>query len=142
MGMKPQSGAHSMHVLTYHIVWCVKYRHTLLTRQIGDRAKEILREIAEQIGCEILEAETDTDHVHILIRLKPSLSVSQVMHRLKGASARRIFQELPQLRRRLWGGHLWSPSYFASTVGGTTLEKVKKYVQEQRLQMDELTSGE
>jgi putative transposase len=137
MGLKHHSGAHSKHVLTYHLVWCVKYRHTLLTRQIGDRVKEIIREIATQIECEIIETETDTDHVHVLIRLKPSLSVSQVLHRLKGASARRIFQEFPQLRRRLWGGHLWSPSSFSSTVGGVTLEAIKKYVREQRENLSE-----
>src|ERR1044072_9267806 len=137
MSIKLQSGAHSVHTLTYHLVWCVKYRHTLLTRQIGDRAKEIVSEIAAAIGVEVIEIETDTDHVHVLARLKPSHSVSQVMHRFKGASARRLFQDFPQLRRRLWGGHLWSPSYYASTVGGVTLEKVKKYVQEQRAEMAE-----
>jgi putative transposase len=137
MSIKAQSGAHSMHVLTFHLVWCVKYRHTLLTRQIGDRVKEIVSEIAANIGTEIIEIETDTDHVHVLIRLKPSLSVSQVLHRFKGASARRIFQEFPQLRRRLWGGHLWSPSSFSSTVGGVTLEAVKKYVKEQRANLSE-----
>lgn len=137
MSMKPQSGAHSMHVLTYHLVWCVKYRHTLLTRQIGDRVKEVVSEIAVKIGAEIVEIETDTDHVHVIVRLKPTHQLSRVFHRFKGGSARQIFQEFPQLRRRLWGGHLWSPSYFASTVGGTTLEKVKKYVKEQRALMSE-----
>jgi putative transposase len=131
-----------MHVLAFHLVWCVKYRHTLLTRQIGDRAKEIISDIAVNIGAEVIEIETDTDHVHVLVRLSPSHSIAQVMHRFKGASARRLFQEFPQLRRRLWGGHLWSPSYFASTVGGVTLEKVKKYVQEQRAEMSELPSVE
>ena len=126
-----------MHVLTYHLVWCVKYRHTLLTRQIGDRVKEIVSEIAAAIGTEIIEIETDTDHVHVLVRLKPTHEVSRVVHRFKGASARRIFQEFPQLRRRLWGGHLWSPSYYASTVGGVTLEAVKKYVKEQRENLSE-----
>ena len=135
MGLKPLSGAHSKHLLTYHLVWCVKYRHTLLTRDMGDRLKEILREIADKIAVEIIEAETDTDHVHVIVRLKPSQTISMVMHRFKGGSAFRMFREYPFLRRRLWGGHLWSPSYFASTVGGVTLEKVKKYVQEQRAEM-------
>jgi putative transposase len=132
MSMKHQSGAHSRHVLTYHLVWCVKYRHTILTREIGDRAKAIITEIAASIGAEIVEIETDTDHVHVIVRLKPTHTLSSVFHRFKGGSARRLFQEFPQLRRRLWGGHLWSPSKFASTVGGVTLEAVKKYVREQR----------
>jgi putative transposase len=140
MSLKPLSGAHSKHVLTYHMVWCVKYRHTLLTRQIGDRVKEVIREIAERISVEVIEIETDTDHVHVIVRLKPTQTVSSVLHRFKGGSAHKIFREFPQLRRRLWGGHLWSPSKFVSTVGGVTLEKVKQYVQEQRAKM--LTSDE
>jgi putative transposase len=137
MGLKPLSGAHSKHVLTYHLVWCVKYRHTLLTRGMGDRAKEILREIADKIAVEIIEVETDTDHVHVIVRLKPTHTIAGVLHRFKGGSAYRLFRDFPYLRRRLWGGHLWSPSYFASTVGGVTLDKVKKYVQEQRAEMAE-----
>lgn len=142
MKQKYASSAHGKHVLNYHLCWCVKYRHTLLTRQIGDRVKEVLREIAERIDVQIIAVETDTDHVHVLCRLKPNQTVSSVLHRFKGGSARQIFKEFPQLRRRLWGGHLWSPSKFSSTVGGTTLDKVKKYVQEQRAEMAELPSDE
>jgi putative transposase len=141
-GLKPASGAHSKHALAYHLVWCVKYRHTLLTRQIGDRAKEIISEIATEIGAEIIEIETDTDHVHVVVRLKPTHTLSSVFHRFKGGSARRLFQEFPQLRRRLWGGHLWSPSKYAATVGGAPIEVLKKYVREQREQMIELPSAE
>jgi putative transposase len=117
MGLKPQSGGHSIHALAIHLVWCVKYRHTLLTHEIG---------------VEIIEAETDVDHVHVVVRLKPTHTLSKVVHRFKGASARRIFQEYPQLRNRLWGGHLWSPSYYAASVGGAPLETIKKYVRSQR----------
>lgn len=142
MAQKHASSAHGKHVLNYHLVWCVKYRHTLLTRKIGDRAKEIIREIAEAIGVEVIEIETDVDHVHVIVRMKPTQTVSSVLHRFKGGSAYRIFREFPSLRRRLWGGHLWSPSKFSSTVGGTTLDKVKKYVREQRAERLELPSAE
>jgi putative transposase len=113
-----------------------------LTREIGDRVKAVLHEIAVAIDVEIIAVECDTDHVHVLCRLKPTHTVSSVLHRFKGGSAYRIFREFPSLRRRLWGGHLWSPSKFSSTVGGTTLDKVKKYVEEQRAEMTELPSVE
>ena len=141
MSLKPQSSAHGKHVLTYHLVWCVKYRRTLLTREIGDRVKAVLREIAEAIDVEIIEVETETDHVHVIVRLKPTQTVSSVFHRFKGGSAYRIFREFPHLRRRLRRGHLWSPSKFSSTVGGVTLDKVKKYVQEQRAEMADDTGA-
>jgi putative transposase len=132
VALEHRRGAHSVHAIAYHLVWCVKYRKTLLTRQIGDRVKEIVTEQAIAQGCEIIEIETDTDHVHVLVRVKPTHSVSSLVHRFKGVSARRIFQEFPHLKWRLWGGHLWSPSYFAATVGGAPLSTIKQYVKSQR----------
>jgi putative transposase len=99
--VKYASGAHSKYVLNYHLCWCVKYRHTLLTRQIGDRVKEVITEIAERIGVVIIAIETETDHVHVLCQLKPTHTVSSVLHRFKGGSAHKIFREFPSLRRRL-----------------------------------------
>jgi putative transposase len=142
VAVQAKSGAHSRHVLTYHLIWCVKYRNTVLTREIGDRCKEIISEIATEIGAEIIEIETDTDHVHVVIRLNLNHTLASVFHRLKGGSAYRLFREFPQLRRRQRRGHLWSPAKYAVTVGGAPLETLKKYVQEQRAQMDELPSDE
>ncbi len=129
-----QSGGHSRFTLNYHLIWCVKYRHTILTHQIGDRIKEIISEIACEQGCRITAIETDVDHVHVLIQLKPSHQLSKIMQLFKGRTARIIFQEFPQLKNRLWGGHLWSPAYYAATVGGAPLETIKKYVESQREQ--------
>ncbi|HKS27797.1 MAG TPA: IS200/IS605 family transposase [Pyrinomonadaceae bacterium] len=142
MSLKLQSGAHSKHALAYHLIWCVKYRNTVLTRQIGDRCKEIITEIAEQIDAQIIEIETDVDHVHVIVRLKPTHTLSSVFHRFKGGSSFRLFREFPQLRRRQRRGHLWSPAKYAVTVGGAPIEVLKKYVQEQRAQMDELPSDD
>lgn len=132
MGLKTQSGGHSIHAIAYHLVWCVKYRRSVLTTQIGDRVKDIVSEIAVEKGCQILAIETDVDHVHVLVRVKPTHQLSKLMQLFKGRTARIIFQEFPALKNRLWGGHLWSPSYYAATVGGAPLETIKKYVESQR----------
>lgn len=134
MGLPTQSGGHSIHAIAYHLVWCVKYRRSVLMTEIGDRVKEIVSEIAIEQGCQILAIETDVDHVHVLVRVKPTTQLSRLMQFFKGRSARIIFQEFPQLKNRLWGGHLWSPSYYAATVGGAPLETIKKYVESQREQ--------
>lgn len=94
--------------------------------------KEIISEVSAEIGCEIISVETDVDHVHVIVRLKPTHTVADVVKRFKGRSARYIFKEFPAIKNRLWGGHLWQPSYYAATVGGAPLETLKKYVQEQR----------
>lgn len=99
---------------------------------MGDRVKEIILELASALDCEIVAVETDVDHVHVLVRLKPTHQISKIAHRFKGVTARRMFQEFPRIKNRLWGGHLWSPSYYVATVGGAPLSTVKAYVESQR----------
>ena len=127
-----ETGGHSVYLLTYHIVWCVKYRRSVLTREIGDRLKEILTILINESGCALLTIETEVDHVHIVMRTKPTHQLSKLINSFKGVSARRLFQEFPTLKNRLWKGHLWSPSYFLVTVGGAPLEIIKRYVEMQR----------
>jgi putative transposase len=133
MSNELQSGGHSKYTLNFHLVWCVKYRHSILTTKIGDRVKDILHDLADEMEVGVSAVETDVDHVHMLIQLKPTHELSKVVQRFKGVTARRIFQEFPGLKNRLWGGHLWSPSYYAATVGGAPLSTIKKYVESQRL---------
>lgn len=132
MGLPAQSGAHTRHALAIHLIWVTKYRRSVLTHAIGDRVKQIVSEVAAEIGCEIIQIETDVDHVHAIVRITPTHTVADVAKRFKGRSARLIFQEFPAIKNRLWGGHLWQPSYYSCTVGGAPLETLKKYVAGQR----------
>jgi putative transposase len=132
MALEPQSGAHTRHAIAIHLIWVVKYRRSVLTHAIGDRVKQIVSDTAAEIGCEIIRIETDVDHVHVIVRLKPTHTVAYVAKMFKGRSARYIFREFPQIKNRLWGGHLWQPSYYAVSVGGAPLETLKKYVENQR----------
>jgi putative transposase len=68
-----------------------------------------------------------------VFRAKPTVAIADLVNRLKGATAYRLFREFPKLRNRLWKGHLWSPSYFVVTVGGAPLEVIKRYVESQRV---------
>lgn len=125
-------GAHSAYLLTYHLVWCVKYRRKVLTKEIGDRLKEIAGVLLMDAECTLVASSTDVDHIHIVFRTKPTHQLSKLVNSLKGVTARRLFQEFPQLQGGLWKGHLWSPSYFLVTVGGAPLEVIKRYVESQR----------
>ena len=127
-----QSGAHSTYLLTYHLVWCVKYRRSVLTHAIGDRLKEMVTDLLKELACELVAVETEVDHIHVVFRTKPTDALSNIINRLKGATAYKLFREFPTLKNRLWKGHLWSPSYFVVTVGGAPLEVIKRYVEEQR----------
>ena len=125
-------GAHSAYLLTYHLVWCVKYRRKVLTNEIGDRLKQIVSTLLVDAECSVIAVETDVDHLHIVFRAKPTHQLSKIINSLKGVSARRLFQEFPEIKTRLWNGNLWSPSYFLVTCGGAPLEVIKRYVETQR----------
>jgi putative transposase len=124
--------AHSTHTLNFHLIFCTKYRRTVLTNDIGDRVKEIICEIAKEQNVIIEAMETDSDHLHIMLNLKPTHSIPKLVQLFQGRSARLIFQEFPEIKRRLWGGHLWSSGYFVTSAGGAPLETLKTYVNSQR----------
>jgi putative transposase len=124
--------AHSTHTLNFHLIFCTKYRRTILTTEIGDRVKEIISEIANEQNAIIEAIESQTDHLHIMLNLKPTHSIPKLVQLFKGRSARLIFQEFPHIKKRLWGGHLWSSGYFVTSAGGAPLETLKNYVNSQR----------
>jgi REP element-mobilizing transposase RayT len=110
----------------------VKYRRKIFdSEDTITRLKEINIEVSKKFDVEILNQETDNDHVHMLVKTTPKIRLSSYIHSLKGVSARRLFQEFPRIKRKLWGGHLWSPSYFLCTTGQVTLDALKKYVESQ-----------
>jgi len=131
--MKIEKGRGYVYALQYHIVWCVKYRHQILINSIDIKLQEILRAIAIDNGFEIVEMETDKDHVHLLVSCKPQHYIPSIIKALKGNSARAMFKEFPELKKQLWGGHLWNPSYFITTIGDTNEEQIKHYIQSQKV---------
>jgi putative transposase len=109
----------------------VKYRKGVLTARVASRLKEINFSVAEKFGIQIIEQETDMDHIHILFASKPQIQLSKFVNSLKSVSARLLFREFPELKRELWENRFWSRSYFLSSVGEVKLEDVKRYVQSQ-----------
>jgi len=124
-------GREYVYSLQFHLVWCVKYRRKVLVNQIEQSLKQIVREICAEQGIEVEEMETDKDHIHLLISMKPQHYIPSVVKTLKGQSARRLFKLYPEIKQYLWGGHMWNPSYFIATVSGKTEEQVRKYIQSQ-----------
>lgn len=129
--MEIKKGRGYVYAIQYHIVWCVKYRKSLLVNNINTRLKEIMTEQSFAHEFKIVEMETDLDHIHMLIECTPQHYIPNIIKALKGNSARFLFKEFPQLKNSLWGGHLWNPSYFVCTVSDRTEEQIKKYIQDQ-----------
>ena len=124
-------GSHSLYDLKYHVVFCTKYRYRVLTGQIATRARELIREICLANYVDIVSGSLSPDHIHILISVPPSISISKIIQYIKGKSSRKLLQEFEILRKRYWGQHLWGRGYFAVTVGNVNSEDVQKYLEQQ-----------
>ena len=128
-----KTGRGYVYSIQYHIVWCVKYRHKIITPKIEKSLIEILQKIANDNEFSIVEVNTDLDHIHLLIDCKPQHYIPNIIKALKGVSARLLMLEYGDtLKKKLWGGHLWNPSYFISTVSENTEEQIKNYIKNQK----------
>ena len=131
--MEVTHGRGYVYSIQYHIVWCVKYRHKVLTHKIENRLIEVLNMVAECENFQILECNTDKDHIHILVNCYPQHYIPDIMQKLKGISSRILMKEFGEiLKRKLWSGHLWNPSYFVATVSENTEEQIRRYIQNQK----------
>ena len=118
--------------IQYHIVWCVKYRHKILTGEVEKSLHAILQNIADDKGFQITELNTDKDHVHLLLDCRPQHYLPDMLKALKGISGRYLMQEHgTELRKKLWDGHIWNPSYFVATVSENTETQVREYIRNQ-----------
>ena len=122
--------SHAVYDTRYHLVWAPKYRKWILRGDIQGYVEEIFKEIASSNEFEIEAMEIAEDHVHIFLGFPPRYSISNVVQRFKGESARKIFQIYPEVKKELWGGQFWEDGYFVRTVGDkVTKEIIKKYIE-------------
>lgn len=127
--MEVTHGRGYVYSIQYHIVWCVKYRHKMLTPEIENKLVEILYRIANENNFQILECNADKDHIHLLINCTPQHYIPDVMQKMKGISSRILMKKFREvLKKKLWGGHLWNPSYFVVTVSENTEEQIRRYI--------------
>ncbi|CRK80197.1 transposase IS200-family protein [Neobacillus massiliamazoniensis] len=128
--MKYKSNNNVVYSCKYHVVWCPKYRRNVLVDGVDERLKSILLEVANGVKAEIIELEVMPDHVHLLVEVDPQFGINKLVRHLKGVSSRILRKEFPWLKSRI--PSLWTNSYFVSTVGGTTLDVVKQYIENQK----------
>ena len=129
--MKLDNNNHSVFLLHYHLVMCIKYRRKVIDDSVSNRLKEIFIDIAPNYGVELLEWNHDIDHVYLLFKAKPNTEISKLLNAYKSASSRRIKNEFPSIRKYLWKEYFWSKSYCLVTTGGAPLEVVKQYIENQ-----------
>lgn len=137
--MDLQRNTHHVFRIMYHFVWIPKYRRKVF----GEPYRAVLKNIIEQIGydynIEIVEIESPSDHIHMVVRSEPKISPSDIMQIIKNISARHFFRLHPEIKKKyFWGGKLWTQSYFVETIGNANEETIRKYVQNQLVEMDKM----
>ena len=113
-----------------HVVFAPKYRRQVIYREIKADIGTILRELCEQKGVEIIEANACPDHIHMLISIPPKYSVSQIMGYLKGKSSLMIFDRHANLKYKYGNRHFWARGYYVDTVGRNK-KQIQEYIQKQ-----------
>ena len=114
----------------YHVIWCPKYRRSVLINGVEARLKEIIHDVCNELSIELIDLEVMPDHVHLLMEVDPQLGLHKAIKRIKGRSSRFLRSEFTWLKARL--PTLWTNSYFVSTVGGAPLEIIKQYIEGQK----------
>ena len=120
----------SVYNVSYHIIFCPKYRRKVLIDGIDIRLKKILLEKAKQHGMEIENVEVMPDHVHLFIKANPRISIHSLVSKLKGYSSFMLRKEFPELKKKL--PCMWTRSYYVETIGHISESTVTKYINDQK----------
>jgi len=132
--MSYKRGSHTTYDLKYHIIWCTKYRYRILTGDVANRVRELIREVCKANYVDILSGSMSPDHIHLLVSVPPNISLSKAMQYVKGKSSRKVMMEFANIRKRYWGQHIWGRGYFAVTVGNVNEEDIQKYIENQEME--------
>ena len=126
-------GRHGVFVTHVHLVFVTKYRREVFTKEILDDLRPMFASVCKDFESELVEFDGGDDHVHLLVNYPPKVSVSNLVNSLKGVSSRMIRKNnYPSIRKKLWGGALWSPSYFAGSCGGAPIAVIRQYIEQQQ----------
>ena len=102
-----------------------------MRNEVGNRLRELIREICRSNDIEILSGHIRPDHVHLLLSVPPKLSASRVVQIIKGKTAHHLLEDFRTLRKEFWGRHFWARGYFAVTSGNVTDEVIAEYIKNQ-----------
>lgn len=126
-----RKSSHTIYDHKYHLCWLTKYRFKVLTGVVGYKVKDIIKQVCQEQGVEIIQGHVRPEHIHLVVSIPPHLSVSKLMQYIKGRSGRKLMLEFEHLRKRYYGGHLWSRGFYSATSGNITDQLIIDYVKHQ-----------
>lgn len=130
--MEIRKGRHVVYAMHVHLVFVTKYRRKVFSGEHLDFLEGVFRSVCTDFEAELVEFNGEDDHVHLLVHYPPKVAVSKLVNSLKGVSSRRLAQQYERLHRYFWKGVLWSPSYFAGSVGGAPISVLRQYIEQQQ----------
>lgn len=123
-----RTGRHCVFNMHVHLVFVAKYRRDVFSKEMLLTMQEVFGRVCVDFEAELVEFDGEHDHVHLLVNYPPKVAISSLVNSLKGASSRILRKKHPEIRNKLWGNALWSPSYFASSCGGAPIGIIKQYI--------------
>lgn len=124
--------SHNVSVLLYHYACPTKYRRVIFDDSVDKVLVQTCEELSKRYDINIIEIGTDGDHVHFLIQSVPSMAPTEIVRTIKSITAKEIYRLCPYVKKKLWGGNIWSAGYFVSTVSKyKNEEQIKNYVRSQ-----------
>ena len=134
---------HNKSFLLYHIVCPAKNRRKAFTKGVEETLKTTCIAISERYEIHFVEIGIDEDHVHFLVQSVPSFSPTRIVQLIKSVTAKEIYRQYPEVKKVLWGGHIWTTGYYINTVGAHGNEEViRNYVEKQGKQYKQIYSAQ
>ncbi|SIO09038.1 IS200/IS605 family transposase [Nitrosomonas cryotolerans] len=128
-----RTGRNCIFNLHVNLVFVTKYRRDVLSGRVLIDLEEIFKNVCLDFEAELVEFNGEHDHIHLLVNYPPKIAISNLVNSLKGVSSRLIRKKnYPEIKNKLWGNMLWSPSYFAGSCGGAPLSIIKQYIEQQQ----------
>ena len=126
--------SHSVYLLTYHIVFVTKYRRPVISEEIGDFMKSHASYLCGRFEGELVAAETDRDHIHLLVSMPPDVAPSRLVMTLKTQLSKEVRSTYAEHVGKYLGKDVpfWTASYFIASTGTTVMEKMIEYIESQR----------
>ena len=123
-----QRDEHRVHLIIYHLIWCPRRRKPVLIGPVAERCRGLISEKCSERGWHILALAIQPDHIHLVVRVWPSDSASEVVKECKGLSSHHLRKEFPPLLKL---PSLWTRSVFASTAGNVSQQTIQRSIEAQ-----------
>lgn len=132
MNIKYKANRHSVYSLKYHLVLTTKYRHQCINDELFEYLKNESERLFNMWNVELLEVNHDKDHVHFLLEIPPQVQISKLINNYKTVTSRLVKKNFNEyLSKFYWKESFWNRSYLILSSGGSPIETIKKYIQNQ-----------